>query len=198
MNAHQPMSVASALVALLVGLAAPAGAQAPAPPSSPPADSRPEAKPTAPAVADGPGPLAQLAWFGGCWRGSVNQREFREQWMPLRGNLLVGASHTVMEGKTQAYEYLRIEARDDGVYYVATPSDQKEAAFKLIDVKAEPDGTSYTFANPAHDFPQRIVYRRGTEGWLYATVEGKVGGRDRQVTYPMRRIDCETGEFIHN
>jgi hypothetical protein len=54
----------------------------------------------------------------------------------------------------------------------------------------------YTFTNPENDFPQRIVYRRGSEGWLYATIDGKLKGEERQVIYPMRRIDCETGEFI--
>ena len=49
----------------------------------PPATPRPPhaAAPTA-AAAD---PLARFAWLDGCWRGNVNQREFREQWMPLRG-----------------------------------------------------------------------------------------------------------------
>lgn len=169
-------------------------AQAPSP-SAPPA--APEARPADAKPADDAGPLGPLAWFEGCWRGSVNQREFREQWMPLRGNLLVGASHTVMQGKTQAYEYLRLEARDDGIYYVALPAGQKETAFKLTDVRTDQSGaTLFTFANPAHDFPQRLIYRRASEGWLYATVEGKLNDRDRQVTYPMRRVDCETGEFI--
>ena len=54
----------------------------------------------------------------------------------------------------------------------------------------------FTFANPEHDFPQRIIYRRATEGWLYATIEGKYNGKDQQVIYPYRRIDCESGEFI--
>ena len=60
------------------------------------------------------------------------------------------------------------------------------------------DGTDavYTFVNPAHDFPQRIVYRRGTEGWLYVHVEGKLKGEERRIIYPMRRIDCESGEFL--
>ena len=56
--------------------------------------------------------------------------------------------------------------------------------------------TVFTFANPDHEFPQRIHYRRATEGWLYATIEGKLNGEDRQVIYPMRRIGCETGDNI--
>jgi hypothetical protein len=144
--------------------------------------------------------MAELSWLYGCWGGKVNGRDFREQWMPLRGNTLVGIGSTEFEGKLSSYEYLRIESRADGIFYVALPSGQKEEAFKLVSaVKDDRDKSStFTFENPQHDFPQRISYRRGTEGWLYATVEGKTQGQDRQVTYPYRRIDCEGGEFIRN
>jgi hypothetical protein len=40
------------------------------------------------------------------------------------------------------------------------------------------------------------VYRRGTEGWLYETIEGTLNGAERKVVYPLRRVDCESGEFI--
>ena len=140
--------------------------------------------------------IASLSWLEGCWMGTVNQREFREHWSPLRGGMLVGVGHTVNQGKTQSYEYLRLEARGDGVYYVATPSGQREAAFKLASIATDDKDSIFVFGNPANDFPQRIIYRRGSEGWLYATIEGKLKGEDRQVIYPMRRVDCESGEFI--
>jgi uncharacterized protein DUF6265 len=153
-----------------------------------------------PAAAPAEDPLEPLAWLDGCWRGAVNQREFREQWMPLRGGLLLGVSHTVMGGKSQGYEYLRIESRPDGIYYVALPSGDKEDAFKYtgkaIDTSGDRNDELFTFENPALEFPRRIVYRRATGGWLYAQVEGKVNGADRQVIYPMRRIDCATGAVI--
>jgi len=28
--------------------------------------------------------VGALAWLDGCWGGTVNQRDFREQWSPLR------------------------------------------------------------------------------------------------------------------
>ena len=144
--------------------------------------------------------VSALSWLYGCWGGKVNQRDFREQWMPLRGNTMLGIGSTEYQDKLSSYEYLRIEGRPDGVFYVALPSEQKEAAFKLVSaVKDERDNaTTFTFENPQHDFPQRIIYRRGTEGWLYATIEGKLKGEDRQITYPFRRIDCESGDFIRN
>lgn len=173
-----------ALTAIVVLLATLAQAQ------TPPAASQPEAP-----AAD-LNSVAALAWLDGCWGGSVNQRDFREQWSPLRGGTLLGVGSIVFQGKLQSYEFLRIEARGDGVYYVATPSGQPEAAFKLTSITTDDKDTIFTFANAGHDFPQRILYRRATEGWLYATIEGKLKGEDRQVIYPMRRLGCESGENL--
>jgi len=146
------------------------------------------------------GALAPLAWLEGCWRGSAGDIEFREQWMPLRGNLLIGVSQTVARDNTQDYEYLRLEARPDGVYYVAMQEGRKESAFRLseqsVDRAEGRNDEIFIFVNAALEFPQKITYRRASEGWLYAVVEGKSKGVDRQVTYPMRRIGCESGEFI--
>jgi len=162
---------------------APAPAPAPAEPS-PAAESRPA------------GPLAPLSWLEGCWRGGANNREFLERWLPLRGDLMVGVSHTVFEGRTQNYEYLRIENRDDGVYYVNLTPKAAEIAWKLEKTVEEDGRTTYTFVNPAVEFPRQIAYRRDLEGWLYATLDGKVRAGSKQVVYPMRRVDCETGQVI--
>jgi hypothetical protein len=140
--------------------------------------------------------IDNLAWLDGCWNGNVNQRDFREQWSPLRGTMLLGASSTVFQGRTQSYEYLRIESRPDGIFYVALPSGQRETAFKLIAIDTDDKDTIFVFANPENEFPQRISYRRATEGWLYATINGKIKGEDKQVIFPMRRVGCESGEFI--
>ena len=172
--------------------------------SSPAAPSASQGKPAAP-VADaktqGPSALKSLAWLEGCWRGTAGAREFREQWMPLRGEMMLGMSQTVDEkGATQSYEFLRLEPRTGGIFYVATPSGKAEVALKLdsetTDKSNDRDDTIFTFVNPAQEFPHAIAYRRAREGWLYATVEGKIGGQERKATYPMRRINCETGEIV--
>jgi hypothetical protein len=145
-------------------------------------------------------PLAPLAWLEGCWHGTAGRREFREHWMPPEGGLLLGMSHMVENGKTISYEYLRIEPRPDGVYYLIGPAGKTEAAYRFAEQTADrTEGRNdeiFTFVHTGPAFPQRIVYRRAAEGWLYAAVEGKVGTADRQVTYPMRRVDCESGEFL--
>jgi hypothetical protein len=140
--------------------------------------------------------LQPLAWLAGCWQGSVNRREFREQWMPLRGGLMVGVSHTVIGDRTQNFEYLRLEARPDGVRYVVAPSGTGETAFRLASETRDGDDLIFTFSNPVDVFPQTLIYRRGAKGWLYAHVEGKANATEQRVIYPMRRIDCETGDVL--
>jgi hypothetical protein len=142
--------------------------------------------------------IEQLGWLQGCWDGKVNQRDFREEWLPLRGEMMIGASQTVLQGKTQDFEYLRIEARPDGVYYVAVPSGTKESPFRLKGKWTDGDDVIFVFENTVNEFPQRILYRHGTKGWLYAHVEGTINGQEQKVIYPMRRVDCQSGELITN
>lgn len=201
---------AAALGALFVITAGAALAQAPGPSIAPaPAASTQETNspPTVPKVplpADSSGKptavpptLASMQWLEGCWQGSVNKRDFREVWLPQRGGMMIGVSQTVSGDQTLDYEYLRVEPRTDGVYYVASPPGKPEEAFKLTSELVDVDDAhTFVFLDPARDFPQRIGYRRASEGWLYTEVEGKVKGAERKVIYPMRRVDCETGEFI--
>jgi hypothetical protein len=187
-NAHasRVLRARIAATALVIALVQSAVGQAPKA-----GDAMPDAKSTALPLT-----IESLGWLEGCWRGNVNQREFREYWLPLRGGMIVGAGHTAMQDKTQDFEYMRIEARPDGVYYVVAPSGKAEASFKLATITDDSNGTEFTFVNGAGEFPQRIVYHRGAEGWLYASIEGKANGEERKVIYPMRRIGCESGELV--
>lgn len=161
------------------------GAPSPAAPSA-----------SAPAAPVATGPLAPLAWLAGCWQGNVNEREFRETWLPLRGGMLIGAGQQVLRGVMQDYEFLRIDARPDGIHFTQFSGDRKESSFKLSATTADGNDTIFTFANTTAAFPARLVYRHGAEGWLYETIEGPLNGSDRKVIYPLRRVDCETGELV--
>jgi len=161
------------------------GAPSPAAPSAP-----------APAAPVATGPLAPLAWLAGCWQGNVNEREFRETWLPLRGGMLIGAGQQVLRGVMQDYEFLRIDSRPDGIHFTQFSGDRKESSFKLSATTAEGNDTIFTFTNATAAFPARLVYRHGAEGWLYETIEGPLNGSDKKVIYPLRRVDCETGELV--
>jgi hypothetical protein len=140
-----------------------------------------------------------LRWLRGCWEGKVARREFSEQWQSARGGMMLGSSQMVVGQRTQDYTYMRIESRPDGLYYVAIPSGKKEIAFKLTGVEDDKGVKVFTFSSPQDEFPQRIVYRHNEQGsLLFAQVAGKLDGKDKEVTYPMHRVDCVTGALPHD
>jgi hypothetical protein len=83
--------------------------------------------------------------------------------MPLQGAMMIGVSQTIEKGATQGYEYLRLEPRPDGVFYVASPPGKPEAAFRFegqtVDKAMDRNDAVFTFVNPKLEYPQRIAYR---------------------------------------
>ena len=133
--------------------------------------------------------LRDFGWMGGCWEFSVAERQLHvtEQWMKPAGGMMIGAGRTVRAGKVVDFEVLRVVEEAEGIFYIAKPTGNKdETRFKLV--KA---GTGeLVFENPAHDFPQRIIYRREGDK-LNARIEGTSNGRTRGIDFPYTRSKCE-------
>jgi hypothetical protein len=130
--------------------------------------------------------VATLRWMSGCWELRSGSRVTHEQWMAPRASQMMGMSRTVARDTVREFEMLRIELRGGVPTYVAMPSGQKEALFAATVLT----DTAVVFENPAHDFPQRIRYRRVGADSLVARIEGTTSGRTRGIDFPMRRISC--------
>ena len=95
-------------------------------------------------------------------------------------------SRTVQGGRLLAWESMLLEQDSTGaISYNAFPSGQAPAVFPA----AEASDSHAVFVNPAHDFPQRIVYRRRGDT-LAARVEGVAGGRSRGADFPYLKTAC--------
>lgn len=66
--------------------------------------------------------LSDLSWMAGRWQTAAGGRvRIEEHWMSPAGSLMLGMSRTVAGDKTVEFEYIRLEQRSDGIYYVAIP-----------------------------------------------------------------------------
>ena len=111
--------------------------------------------------------IDDLAWMSGHWSGG----EVEELWLEPKGDLMLGMSRTVRKNGRTAFEFVRIAKTDDGIAYIAQPGGKPPTSFKLVESRPG----RVVFANPAHDFPKRIVYEL-REGKLCARVDdGKDG-----------------------
>ena len=133
--------------------------------------------------------VADLAWLAGCWAAEGAEPGSEEHWLAPAGGTLLGMSRTVRGGRTVAHEFLQIREQEPGrVVFIAKPSGQPEATFAL----ASSDPRALVFENPAHDFPQRVIYRLDGET-LRARIEGTEGGEAKGFDFPLRRIACSGG-----
>ncbi|HUR95675.1 MAG TPA: DUF6265 family protein [Gemmatimonadales bacterium] len=139
------------------------------------------------ALAQGEGRLAQLGWLAGCWERSIGSRLVEEQWMRPRGGLMLGAGRTVEKDSLVEFEQVRMLERDGRLVYAAAPSGQTPAEFTSILVT----DSAVTFENLAHDFPQRVIYRRTAVDSVVARVEGVRKGRVRGNDFAYRRATCQ-------
>src|SRR5688572_10211435 len=111
--------------------------------------------------------VAGLAWMSGHWETTPGAQQTDENWTDIAGGTLFGTSRTVARGKTVFFEFLRVETRNDGVFYVAQPKGGKGTDFQLVKL----EGEKATFENLAHDFPKRILYWKDGKD-LVARIEG--------------------------
>ena len=130
--------------------------------------------------------LDDLRWLAGCWERSRGERIVEEQWMAPRAGMMMGMGRTVQAGKVIEYEAMRIFERGDSLVFAAQPSGQPASEFTTAVLSK----TSVTFANAAHDFPQRITYSLGTADSLFARIEGTMNGQARGVDFRMKRAAC--------
>jgi hypothetical protein len=97
-----------------------------------------------------------LDWLAGRWCSSEDGRRIDEVWLPGAGGELLGMSRTVRGATVESFEYMRIVASDQGATFHAQPNGAPPSAFAQA---ARGDGW-IRFENRAHDFPNRIEYRR--------------------------------------
>jgi hypothetical protein len=127
-----------------------------------------------------------LKWMTGCWERRANNLVVTEQWSFPRAKMMFGAGQTTRGDSTIEYEHTRIFERDGKLVYSAQPSGQAPAEFIADSVS----GFSVIFSNPAHDFPQRVIYRRLGADSLLGRIGGIRGGQTRGVDFSYRRVSC--------
>jgi len=128
--------------------------------------------------------IAELSWISGDWQTAPGGRaQIEEHWIQPAGGTMMGVSRTVAGGKTAEFEFLRIEQREDGIYYVAQPKGRcPQTDFKLTRVTAQ----EAVFENPTHDFPKRIIYKKTADDSLTASIDGGEG--TKQMTFAFKRM----------
>lgn len=115
-----------------------------------------------------------LTWLTGCWELTTPKVTIEETWTRATGGTLLMMGRTLRGGRTVSDEFVRLSVVDGRLTYMARIGTPGMTPFPLLQRTAD----ELIFENKAHDFPQRIIYRRSSTG-LLARVEGEVKGKMR-------------------
>jgi hypothetical protein len=115
-------------------------------------------------------------WMAGTWVMQDGANWSDEVWTDPRGGIMLGVARNGFGSKLEGWETTQIKVKPDGtISYFAQPSGKPPSEFPLVLISEE----SIEFANPAHDYPQRIRYWR--QGKLLMAEISKLDG-----SQPMR------------
>lgn len=120
-------------------------------------------------------------WLAGCWVTPDNSAQ--EVWVIDGERSLLGFGVAIKDNKVGFYEVLSIKQHENGSWvYTAHPSGQASASFVVTQIGEN----SAVFANPDHDYPQEIEYKRKANR-LSATIS-LLGGVN---TNSFEKVACE-------
>ena len=126
--------------------------------------------------------IDDLAWMSGRWESLSGENWVEEIWSAPRGGTMFAVSRTGSGDSLVEYEFIRLQRGDDGLLaYLASPGGRPAVAFRLV----ESGATSATFANPDHDYPQRIRYERDGDT-MRATISAADGSEARSWSFSRR------------
>jgi uncharacterized protein YciI len=117
----------------------------------------------------------------GTWK--MENKEVYEHWDKLNDQTLKGFSYEIKDGHMTVSEYLDITQSNNKIIYTATVLNQNQR--KGINFKLTKTDSTFTFENPNHDFPKRIVYQKLTDTEILVQVSD---GTKKGFSYKMKKL----------
>jgi len=127
-----------------------------------------------------------MDWLVGNWEQKLPNGLITETWTKENDSTFSGKSYFIKGKDTLSYESIELSQKGDMLLYVPTVQGQnsdKPVTFKL----ATSTEKEFTFENPAHDYPQKIVYKKVNDTNLVATISGMQQGKPSSESYLMKK-----------
>lgn len=126
----------------------------------------------------------------GTWK--MESREVYENWKIHDNGNMNGTSYKIVNGEENITEYLEISIQGEEIIYTATVPTQNEG--KGIEfVLHQPDSITYSFENPEHDFPKKIVYQKRSDSEIFVMVSD---GGDQGFSYIMQKVNVKAPNLL--
>lgn len=126
--------------------------------------------------------FCQLPLFlQGTWK--VENKEVFEHWDVISEKNMKGFCYQIIEDLISVSEYLDIHIRKEEVILTATVINQNNG--EGIEFKLSENGKVFSFSNPDHDFPKKIVYTQQSDDLILVEVSD---GNQKGFSYLMKKV----------
>jgi len=118
----------------------------------------------------------------GNWSMETKKGMIHESWIKVDDSTLRSKSFRLNGTDTVLLEEVDLVMRLGNIYYMPIVQGQNNHQPVLFKLSKLENGI-YTFENPEHDFPQRVIYELPKENKLHAWIEGTSKGTFKKSDY---------------
>jgi hypothetical protein len=126
-------------------------------------------------------------WLIGRWENNSAEGNLSEFWTKTNDSTFHGESYFVIENDTVFGEKVELMQRGKDFIFearVAKQNDEKPVPFKLT----KSSETEMVWENPAHDYPNKIVYQTVGNDSLVAEIFGTKDKKAKREVFKMKKV----------
>jgi hypothetical protein len=123
----------------------------------------------------------------GTWQARTAKGAIYEEWKAGNANNMHGRSYKVNGSDTITLETVQLLEQENKLYYIPTVNGQNNNQPVRFNLTSNADRT-FIFENPAHDFPQRIIYKLIHADSMVAWIDGNINGKRKSVEFGYKRV----------
>lgn len=127
--------------------------------------------------------MATLQWLPGVWKMPTPDGVLVERWCRVNADTLRGQGYVLQGRDSLLIEDFEIYKNEDAQLVYGAKVKAQNDGKTIRYVAAGQKGDSIVFENPAHDFPQKIIYRRLSDSSFAAAIAGMQQGKYRRVDF---------------
>lgn len=120
----------------------------------------------------------------GTWK--IENEETCEHWDKLNESSMKGFSYRLNNGQMVISEYLDISKTNNEIIYTANVLNQNQG--KGVSFRLSKTDSTFTFENPNHDFPKKIVYQKLNDTEIFVQVSD---GKQKVFSYKMLKQETK-------
>lgn len=131
--------------------------------------------------------LEKMNWLLGNWENKMHDGVLTERWTKVNDSTFSGTTYFIINKKDTVHsETIILTQLNDEMVYRPTVKGQNNDEPIDFKLSSESENT-FSFENPKHDYPQKIVYKKVNETSLVTTISGMQQGKQNSESYPMKK-----------